>query len=520
MIQLILTIALSSAVWADMPLPEYLQQAPQPLDAQLTVNEQNSVDAAIGEAGGTLELTTSDGSVFHLTIPAGALDHATPITISEVAAFANPAFALSQPAVGVQLSPEGLLFQVPASLKIQPKKPIALDSLALMTAEHDGKDVRLATLDPQAPISPEAIVLSLSHFSPYVLTGSSTLREQVLKSFNRLSVARLESWTADQIQREKQGKPHDPEILKTALTEAFEKVVKVHVGSVESCDGGMAAMRTLLGWERQCQLLGIDLSDLQNNNFNSALVSKTAKLCSERARDACYRDHRPFDVMRFALGVERQAQLLGVPVNPNAAELMELARKCMRFEFQMHSTISTDDPGEIKVTADAKILAWLDTIYDTAMQSKGTVQVTDMTLNIEGLHCTRNSLDAPEAESSLVSVGVKDLRFDQSLGVFIRGLYPRSIGHFMCTDESDPPNTFPMTLPMMPSGPNDSFWGGMFLAMHSQATKNEYNPKENRYEFYKWDVLYGELFAVKEYDRSFDLLREKTTMKVFHRPQQ
>lgn len=511
-------ILISSAAHADLSLVDYLNQAPRPIDAKLAIDEQHRVSSELGAAGGSLELKTSDGSVFRLTIPAGALDRPTMITMSEILSFTHPSLTLGQTAPGVQLSPDGLYFKKQASLKIIPAKPIAPTALVAMTADHDGRDVRLASLSPQAQPKPEAIELTLSHFSPYVVTGSQTLRETILKGFNRFASARIESWTANQIAKIKKGEiPDDHTLFEKFLTDAFENVVRVHAQSVESCEGGLDAQRTLLSWMRQGELLGFDHTTLAHENFKQVLVSKTETLCRERAREACYRDHRPFDVLDLAVRFERQKQLMGIENDSASKVLSELAAKCMRFEMVLDSTIGTDAPMAHSVTAVGKYEFWLTDIFGE-WQNKGSVQVTSMKLDLDGLTCTMQSLEAPEASSELVKLFMVDLKFDQSLGVYIRDLYPPSVGHFSCTDDSVPPNTFPLTLPMGAAGPNNSYWGGMFLALHSQARQNEYNPEKNRYEIFKWDVRYGELFAVKEYRRALDEIKENTTIKIFHRP--
>ena len=304
------------------------------------------------------------------------------------------------------------------------------------------------------------------------------------------------------------------------IRDSFEFVVKPQIGSIESCEGGLESLATLSGWTRQCALLGYDTDGLVNNNFKAVALSRTAHFCRDRAIEACYHDHRPFDVITLAVSVERQNQLLGIEGDPIAKELMELATKCARFQFVMDSTMSmAQDETDIATIAHAEIDVWLEHIF-SPMKSKGTIQVKKVTADIEGLTCNLVSLTAPSMDSQVSSLFMNDLRFDQSLGVFLQGFYPYSKADFICRDESDPPNIFPISFPMRDEGEGTSHWGGLFLAIHSRPQYNDYNLKKGRYEIFKWNVLYGEKFAEKKFQRSYEAVKEDTTMTIYHRPQQ
>jgi hypothetical protein len=517
MLKLILISLLSPSAFADLSLIDYMNQSPQPMNAALVASEEHTAQADIDQSGGSIQLQISDGSTFQLTIPAGALPRKTKISMAELVSFEHPLLAQAKSKIGVQLSPDGLLFAKPAILKIIPKTPIAISDLVPITADHDGQEVRLATIDPTSVVTVNSVELSLNHFSPYVLTGSQTLRESILKAFNSLAASRIQAWTANEILKMKQGQTTDLAVFQKAFNEYFETVVKVHAGSVESCEGGLESQRQLLGWLRQVQLLGADDS-IATDNFKTALSTKTAKLCKARVEIACYQDHRPFDVIEIALGFQRQAQLLGVENDPTGDELLHLAEKCAHFEFEMKSEIFNSEDFVMSVTAETKIKLWIENIFE-GFKSQGSVQVTSMKLDLDPIKCTLTSLIAPPANSDIVDFGLRDYRFDQSLGVFIRGLYPQSAGNFKCKDDSSPPNVFDISLPMAGTqDPDSSFWGGMFLAFHSQPRANEYNAKEDKYEFFKWDVLYGEKFATKKYIRSLEMLKEETHMTIYHRP--
>jgi hypothetical protein len=111
-----------------------------------------------------------------------------------------------------------------------------------------------------------------------------------------------------------------------------------------------------------------------------------------------------------------------------------------------------------------------------------------------------------------------DLRFDQSLGVFMYPLTPKGSAVFACKDEDRTSIDIPIPGNMGGTGNDFSFWGGMFQAFHSMPTSNEYNENKVRYEFFKWNVLYKDLFAEKHYKRTMDDLTEETDFFIYHRP--
>jgi hypothetical protein len=140
---------------ASQPMPV------NPLNVTPSMDTKHAANATIGVAGGKLAATGADGTKFTLTVPAGALIGDTGITMTPVASVAGmPASATFGAAA--QLSPEGLRFVLPATLSIQPAKPVPASSYLLPIGwTGAGNDV---TLRPSLG-GKTSINIPITHFS-------------------------------------------------------------------------------------------------------------------------------------------------------------------------------------------------------------------------------------------------------------------------------------------------------------------------------------------------------------------
>ena len=86
------------------------------------VNPASGRLAVIDSTGGTISATGSGGSRFTLTIPPGAIQGAQPIGVFPIQSLGTLPSAAKLIA-GVQLSPDGLSFAVPATLTIDLPNP-------------------------------------------------------------------------------------------------------------------------------------------------------------------------------------------------------------------------------------------------------------------------------------------------------------------------------------------------------------------------------------------------------------
>jgi hypothetical protein len=92
-----------------------------PVQVTLRRDSARSVSSRVPAAGGAISATGSDGSRFTLTAPPRALDGDTTITLTPISALGGLPLKGGLVA-GVHLEPEGLRFNLPAVLRIEPAR--------------------------------------------------------------------------------------------------------------------------------------------------------------------------------------------------------------------------------------------------------------------------------------------------------------------------------------------------------------------------------------------------------------
>jgi hypothetical protein len=131
-----------------------------PLDVQVTLDKKQTASGKVSTDGGSLSLTSADGSKFTLDIPAKALDIETTITMTAVKNLDGSPLDKNTP-TAVQLEPSGLFFSEMVTLTIVPAKDIPVTELIAFGYEKDGKDYHLALVDPKS----KDIKIKLMEFS-------------------------------------------------------------------------------------------------------------------------------------------------------------------------------------------------------------------------------------------------------------------------------------------------------------------------------------------------------------------
>jgi hypothetical protein len=131
-----------------------------PFTVNVILDQPNTAEGLIPRSGGTLTATGVDGTVFTLTIPAGALQQDTVITLTPITAI--PDLPLSGGLIaGVDFKPEGLQFYQPATLTVA--TPTALDRRHLFGFGYtqDGEDLHLDSVF----VDDATLTFYLAHFS-------------------------------------------------------------------------------------------------------------------------------------------------------------------------------------------------------------------------------------------------------------------------------------------------------------------------------------------------------------------
>ncbi|MEP7132217.1 MAG: hypothetical protein ABI914_03570, partial [Acidobacteriota bacterium] len=143
---------------------------PAGLSVTAHTDANRAVTSVIPAAGGTLSTTAADGTVFTLTIPAGALLSDEEITMTPVTAVDGLPLTPGLTAA-VQFAPEGLRFYEAATLLIAPPAPIAASDEVTFAWRGTGEEF---ILYPPDPLAASSISLSIFHLSGYGVGRSST----------------------------------------------------------------------------------------------------------------------------------------------------------------------------------------------------------------------------------------------------------------------------------------------------------------------------------------------------------
>jgi hypothetical protein len=117
-----------------------------PLNVTVVLNETDSVSGMIPPEGGELTLTSADGSVYTLEVPAGALDVEMEIVMTSVQSIDDT--ATGDGLFAVQLEPSGLRFNELVTLSITPAMNVSREDLLFIKYEGNGEDVHHALVDP------------------------------------------------------------------------------------------------------------------------------------------------------------------------------------------------------------------------------------------------------------------------------------------------------------------------------------------------------------------------------------
>jgi hypothetical protein len=531
----------------------------EPAAAVVALDETSAAEALIPLEGGAIQATGADGTQYTLTIPGDALLAETKIRLVPAAVSGLP-FGGEQ-TYAAQLQPEGLTFNNYVTLTIVPAQEIPLKEQLFFGYLGEGRDVIFA---PPVKDSAE-IKIQLLHFSGYGVTkGLLADPESVRERLGGSAERRLESLSAELLGRERQAQLLGSEDsvssdLYEQLQPLFERykteVVDVRAAAAgESCAAGQLALQTVLGFERQKQLLGVEAGG-GGLAENAGLMATVAKVCLKEEYTLCAQDHIIHRMVPVWLGFERQYQMLGMTEDSSYAEISALARdltqKCLTFDLEFESDFHFD-PG----TGGG---------YDSSVKSKVPLKFNPDELKISGSSALINTAFTFRVSRCMVTsnrggstLPIQSLTYitdnhspDDTLG-YVRDFsllyFPESTTEsFTVACKDSPPYTSP------PSG----LWFGGYLVLHQDeldtSGSSEGAPPppppepdiaammaaaeagvmmpsftmmaptaggEGGFLLEGWKVTGGEQFATKEWEKSDGGLgiSERGTFKLYHRP--
>lgn len=328
----------SNSPAASSPAPTGAPSAPSASEPagqiQASIEFTEETDGAaeklvVAADGDVLEVTATDGSVFALEIPPGALLEDTTIRLTPLADVRGVADSAAH---AVKLEPEGLQLLGFARLTITPSTEIPIGDQVMFTGTGEGDQVIAALVDPVS----EPIVILLDHFSVagagYVAGQAQWLIGQAQTAQARIShqVGQiLQNERARQLAGENRPLPLDE--LERLLAEVDRDVLgPLREAALLTCDGVRAYFQAILSLERQRQLLGLGADTTYAQAMDEAIrvVESSFELCEREAIEKCRAKPDPAILVAFWLGWDRMRSLLGLEVlQPDISALPDRATR-------------------------------------------------------------------------------------------------------------------------------------------------------------------------------------------------
>lgn len=256
--------------------------AGKPLNVTVQLDTKQTASKVVSRTGGSLSLTSADGSKFVLEVPSDALDADTTITMTAVKSIGGAPLGSNTP-TAVQLEPSGLFFKEMATLTIVPAKEIPIKNQIIFGYEGDGKDYHLAVVDPKS----KEIKIKVMQFSGAGVGNSDSawaanLQIQASEARTRLMQKLGEVSQSERQERLLEGDAKDPteyaDKMKSVLDQFEDQVVLKEIVAAEmDCKHAGQAIEDLLRLERLTQVL----FDSGSRGFNEKLgkLLKIAKNC-------------------------------------------------------------------------------------------------------------------------------------------------------------------------------------------------------------------------------------------------
>jgi hypothetical protein len=494
---------------------KYIFEIPSgPYSVTITLDPTIQAESMIPTSGGGVGVTGADGTYYQLDIPDGALLEDTLIRLIPVTAINGMPFG-SNP-LAVQIEPEGLQLYDFATLTIKPSQDIPIDQQIFFGYQAMGDNLVLAP----PVVNSNEMKVQILHFSGYGVTkGFSADIEPVRQRIGGDAEARIQSAVAEQLLKARQsqllgiGEGSDID-LTDYFSQYEEQVVKPRIAAAgESCAAGKLAIQTVLGLERQRQLLGMS-ENTDNPLIDSDLMSTVTLVCMKEEYEICRDDHIIHRIVPAWLGVERQYQLLGITENgetgPVLEQVKEYVRMCLTFRLEFHSQGVFNDPdgGGYDSTVDSVIKLQFNT-DDMSMHAEAPLVNTAFEFKSPDCNVTSNrgggTFEAiklefiPDTHSPTDTMGyVRDFTL-----VYDPGSTSESFT-VNCGDSGSY------------TSPPSALWSAIFIPLHH----GEVSMTEGGYIADTWEILAGELYAKKEWikeDSSVNII-ETGTFKLYHTP--
>ena len=329
------------------PASAFERPDPDPVDAEVTLDDATAATSVIGVDGGRVETTGSDGRAYALEVPAGALVGDVAITITPIAELTTP--VLAGFAGGAQLAPDGLGLAELAWLEIG---GVDGDDLVAFDYLGDGDEVALVHLERTGD---GAVRIPVTHFSG---AGAGTPSEEAggrppSDPARQLGEALIAAYMDNDF--ECIGFDHP---LGDAVVEWYADIYRTEVAPhLEAAAGDdqvlTAAVGRALDWmaARQhyalllCEQVTQELEISEEQVEADELITAGLVNAIDTATTTCASTHDIGEVIHIDAWVARALMLFGDTEGDWEARRRESVERCLTFQLRFTSEIVVAQPG-------------------------------------------------------------------------------------------------------------------------------------------------------------------------------
>ena len=373
-------------------------RTPNPLDVDPVPDTARAVTETFSAwSDRTMTTTGADGTQYALTIPAGALFSDEEITMTPIASIGG--LPLSQGLMGaVELEPHGLVLNKAATLTIDPPgaDPAVGAQSAFMAHDETGSDFHLFPVGKE-----QTATLRLLHFSTAgVGLGTAADRNAVNDRPGARPLAQLEQALAETTRQDRSGLDPDLSTLEAPLLAYYDHAVRPQLLAAETSEAlAPNAISGAMTWARQLALLSMNKGEKYDAKYND-MLQRLIRVLNNAVKETyakCVKDHDLAAGARM-VGWLRQAALLSIETDMGFDEFV----KCMRFEVDFDSTITTDGGFD----GDTQDQSWNGSWHvkaENILMEIGSGQVDSGPIKNAGSSYTHTTTHAPSSSCTLVS---------------------------------------------------------------------------------------------------------------------
>jgi hypothetical protein len=514
-------LASDTAEWTDAEAASLAQRfyrarlgsnepTPNPLTVVALLDSNRTTTARLPVAGGTLSLTNDQGTVFTLSLPAGALREEQEISMTVVTNIVG--LPLSGGLIGaVQLAPEGLQLFTNATLTIQSATPFSTNELTSFAYRGTGEDFHWFPDE----ISGNTVVLFLSHFSGH---GSGRGTDQDRGAQNQRTPsdpsARAEQRAAQATHTARsQGRRVDEGTLSELLSE-YAEAVRGRVAQGLSSDGAL----TLAIWHFQRWWLLVQQYRMADRFAPTAEeflngLGAGGKNLIDRHHQQSVQNKDPSEIKTIWTWARTFADYGLVPRSGLTPEFIRTTLvKCARFELSFDSTIelpkaySSRLQATVIQEASPDSLIWDSPRRSMTVSGKGILEYVSFAVS---LPCVVEAIGygAELDVFTLLDLGTRAEERPCVVGLgftIMTAVRERVVYQCPGTD---------------PAVDEPQFWPGFFEHFHEQESQEPPNPAAaGYYEMRDWTAEQASIVGRKSYSNSLGDLIERTTLQMEHRP--